>query len=298
MAKLTVEERPFLFDCFDDSLVGVVSLDPDQAGELGVLIVVGGPQYRVGSHRQFLLLARALAEHGVPCMRFDYRGMGDSTGARRSFDSVEDDIRAAIDAFFVQAPRLQGVMLWGLCDGASAAALYAPGDSRVRGLMLLNPWVRTDVGEAQVYLKHYYLKRLCSMAFWKKLVLGGVALGQSLRGFGQTWRAARKAGETSGVTDATADLPERMCAALGMARVPWRVVLSGRDYVAREFQDVSNGVSWSALGISDRVVHLPEADHTFSTAEWRDEVAAITLRWAQGLKAAGLMDVKKEGEER
>jgi len=50
------------------------------AADTGVLIVVGGPQYRVGSHRQFVMLARFLADHGVPCMRFDYRGMGDVSG--------------------------------------------------------------------------------------------------------------------------------------------------------------------------------------------------------------------------
>ena len=46
------------------------------AASRGMLIVVGGPQYRAGSHRQFTLLARDVAATGVPTMRFDYRGMG------------------------------------------------------------------------------------------------------------------------------------------------------------------------------------------------------------------------------
>ncbi|KAB8057318.1 hydrolase 1, exosortase A system-associated, partial [Janthinobacterium violaceinigrum] len=58
-------------------LVGILSL-PAAPGPRGVLIVTGGPQYRVGSHRQFVLLARALAAQGVPVLRFDLRGMGDS----------------------------------------------------------------------------------------------------------------------------------------------------------------------------------------------------------------------------
>jgi len=33
-------------------------------------------------------------------MRFDYRGMGDSEGEARTFESVQDDIRIAIDTFF------------------------------------------------------------------------------------------------------------------------------------------------------------------------------------------------------
>ena len=51
-------------------------------------------------------------------MRFDYRGMGDSTGDVRPFDDINDDIAAAIDEFFRQVPGLERVVLWGLCDGA------------------------------------------------------------------------------------------------------------------------------------------------------------------------------------
>jgi len=60
--------------------------DDDRRAACGVLIVVGGPQYRVGSHRQFLLLSRRLAAEGHPVMRFDYRGMGDASGAMRGFE--------------------------------------------------------------------------------------------------------------------------------------------------------------------------------------------------------------------
>jgi len=49
---------------------------PDVPRDCGVMIVVGGPQYRVGSHRQFLLLSRRLAAQGYAVWRFDYRGMG------------------------------------------------------------------------------------------------------------------------------------------------------------------------------------------------------------------------------
>lgn len=55
---------------------------------LGLLMVVGGPQYRVGSHRQFVLLARDLAAAGIPVFPFDYRGMGDSTGQARDFEGI------------------------------------------------------------------------------------------------------------------------------------------------------------------------------------------------------------------
>ena len=54
----------------------------------GVLLIVGGPQYRVGSHRQFVQLARSLAQLDIPVLRFDYSGMGDSAGDKKSFEQI------------------------------------------------------------------------------------------------------------------------------------------------------------------------------------------------------------------
>jgi len=47
----------------------------------------------VGSHRQFVQLARRLAKQGYPTLRFDYRGMGDSEGVYRSFENVGPDLQ-------------------------------------------------------------------------------------------------------------------------------------------------------------------------------------------------------------
>ena len=80
-------EQALVLGCEGSSMIGVLSGAGLPAGR-GVLIVVGGPQYRVGSHRQFILLARHLADRGVPTLRFDYRGMGDSRhGSLRGFDA-------------------------------------------------------------------------------------------------------------------------------------------------------------------------------------------------------------------
>jgi len=90
--------RPVEFSCEGDLLSGILHSGAADA-RTGVVIVVGGPQTRIGSHRQFLLLANALAAAGHPCLRFDYRGMGDSEGEPRDFEAVDADIRAAVDAF-------------------------------------------------------------------------------------------------------------------------------------------------------------------------------------------------------
>jgi len=92
--------------------------DAERPSETGVLIVVGGPQYRVGSHRQFVLTARRLAADGYTTLRFDATGMGDALGEPRSFEQLDDDLGSAIDALLASTPALRRVVLLGLCDGA------------------------------------------------------------------------------------------------------------------------------------------------------------------------------------
>ena len=97
------EERAIVMEAAACALVGVLATSAT-AGETGVVVVVGGPQYRVGSHRQFVHLARCLAEHGYPTLRFDCRGMGDSEGAPPGFEAIAPDLDAAVTAVVVIKP--------------------------------------------------------------------------------------------------------------------------------------------------------------------------------------------------
>ena len=56
-------ERALVFECEGEQLVGIVAAP--EAARVGVLVIVGGPQYRAGSHRQYVLLSRRLASAGV-----------------------------------------------------------------------------------------------------------------------------------------------------------------------------------------------------------------------------------------
>jgi alpha/beta superfamily hydrolase len=119
---MSFREEPFFFECERDRLPGIAAF-PDAPADIGVLIIVGGPQYRVGSHRQFVLLARAIATAGIPSMRFDFRGSGDATGEQHSYEDIGPDIGAAVAALFARMPQVKRVVLWGLC-GAATAALF------------------------------------------------------------------------------------------------------------------------------------------------------------------------------
>lgn len=279
---MNATERALSFPCGLDSLVGILHL-PAAPRSRGVVVVVGGPQYRAGSHRQFTLLARSLAAAGTPVLRFDYRGMGDSQGAARTFEDVSEDLRAAIDCFFHEVPGLREVVLWGLCDGASAAVLYAPQDARVRGLALLNPWVRTEQGAARATLKHYYGQRLRDPALWRKVAGGGFDLSGSLRSMLGMVRSALAPADKEQETVCGAGLPERLHAGLAGFNGRTLVLLAGADLTAQEFADTAKAPQWRALLQEPRAVchSLPQADHTFSRRDWHDQVVAWTLEWLE-----------------
>lgn len=292
MSPSRVLETPIVFECQGERLPAILHAAND-AGPLGLVLVVGGPQYRVGSHRQFVLLARHLAANGVSVFRFDYRGMGDGEGEARTFADIDDDINAAVNAFYRAAPTLRGVVLWGLCDAASASLFYGYQDERIKGLVLLNPWVYTEQGAAKTYLKHYYLRRLASAELWRKILafqfdyresFGSLArlAGTVMSGKNKTNRQTGASG--SAKVDANLILPVRLRECLRRYSGPVLLILSGKDLTADEFREAAAAdPEWRALLARDCIQRreLPDSDHTFSCRPWRDEVAAITLEWLQ-----------------
>lgn len=275
---MNFEERAVTFDCGAEALVGIVTI-PASPGERGVLIVVGGPQYRAGSHRQLLLLSRDLGANGIPVMRFDNRGMGDSEGDMRRFNAIEEDLRVAIDAFFANVPRLREVVVWGLCGAASAALLYAHGDPRVTGLFLANPWVRTDDGLAKTMLKRHYGPRLLDRKLWMKVLRGELNVVRALVDIARTVRRAVRSGSAP-----DEPFPARMAEGLMWFKGKVLVYLSGNDFTAREFEDMcATSTLWQrAIARSDlEWRRLPEANHTFSTRGWRDDVNRWTREWVK-----------------
>lgn len=316
-----VTEQALLLACQGEALPAIISRPAEgrQSGPRGVLVIVGGPQYKAGSHRQFTLLARALAAQGIPVLRFDYRGMGDGGGVQRTFDDVHDDVAVALDAFIAAVPGLREVALWGLCDGATAAVLHGARDPRVTGMVLLNPWARDEAGLAKAMLKHYYLQRLRDPALWKKIASGRFDARAALRGVAQQVATLlrRKASPPEEATAATVSgpgdgvapisavaaapapspvsapvsapapapiqpLPARLYDGLRAFTGPVLLIISPGDMTAMEFLEAANSSApWRKLMAAPRITRrdLPGANHTFASRAWRDQVAEWTGHW-------------------
>jgi len=278
-----VPEIALAFGGGDARKVAILHRPAELACETGVVIVVGGPQYRVGSHRQFVLLARRLAEEGVAVLRFDCTGMGDSVAAATPFDGSSPDITAATNLLLESVPDLRRVCLWGLCDGASAALIHAAGDDRITSLVLLNPWVRTEAGLAQAYLDNYYGRRMRNAAYWWKLIADPARLLRALSGYLRNRAVARS--DAASASDKAQPFLVRMLAGAQAFRGRTLVLLSGQDTVAAEFEGLlQRDPAWGrAFGRPTVAQHkLAEANHTFARREWRDWVADRTVEFVLG----------------
>jgi uncharacterized protein len=280
---------PIAFDVAGSSRIGVVHLPAGDARH-GVLIIVGGWQYRVGSHRQFVLLGRALAAAGIATMRFDSRGMGDSegeSGAPEPAEHLAPDIRAALDVFAECTPGIVDFTLCGLCDGASAALMYAPLDPRVTRLVLLNPWVSNQGGAARTAWRHYYLSRLTDPELWRKLASGRFAMRASLHGLSdRVARGAAPSGpqsaEAVAANEASLRIDRGMTEALDAFAGRILLVLSSRDLTADRYAAVVAGSArWRTLLRLGRAIRIDmlDTDHTFSRRVLRDALAADMERW-------------------
>lgn len=208
--------RLLTFPCGDDLLSG--SLD-EAAGSIGVLMVTGGSQTRIGSHRMYERLAKSLTEQDYPCLRYDRRGVGDSSGEDPGFRESAADIRAAADT--LRDAGAAQVIGFGLCDGATALALHAA-TAGLAGLILVNPWlVEAEAGDlAPAAARAHYRERLLSGEAWKRLLTGGVNIGKLVG-------SLRKAG---GGTDSR--LAEEAALGLVAARVPTALIFATGDGTA------------------------------------------------------------------
>lgn len=127
-----------LFGCFHPPREG-------QGSRWGVVTCYPQGHEYTAAHRAFRLLAARLARQGVPVLRFDYRGCGDSEGDS-GLGSVRgwlEDTRGAI----AELERRSGcttVRLVGLRLGAALAVLLGAGHERVGAVVAWDPVVNGE----------------------------------------------------------------------------------------------------------------------------------------------------------
>lgn len=183
---ISLQERLCRFGA-DGHLFGVLSRTSTDVDKPAILIFNGGAVHHVGPNRVYVTLARHLASMGLPCLRFDLEGIGDSVlrGAGRENHPYPGtaiaDARAAMD-FLRDRFGYRRFVAMGLCSGAHTAfhTALAMEDESIEELVLINPFafywkegmsldVMTRLMDAQ-----QYKKSMRDPSRWLKLLRGDV----------------------------------------------------------------------------------------------------------------------------
>lgn len=211
--------RLLTFLCEGERLAATLD---DGGGTIGLLLVIGGSQTRIGSHRMYERLSKSLAEKGYPCFRYDRRGVGDSGGNDPGYRASRPDLMAAARAFRAESPALSRIIGFGLCDGATALALFGA-ETGLAGAILVNPWlVEAETDELPpAAIRSHYWRRLTSREGLKKLLRGAVSWRKLFVGVRRALTVHRDAPLAMDVADA-----------LRRTALPCRLILASGDATA------------------------------------------------------------------
>jgi hypothetical protein len=175
-----VRERSLAIEQPFGRLFGVLT-EPtvSETTDLGVVLLNAGAIRRIGPNRMWVELARRWAARGVPSLRLDLEGLGDSDGDDGRFADVAelyvpqlvDQVQTAIDV--VEAHGIaQRFVLTGLCSGAYWSFHGALRDERVVAAFMVNP--RTLFWDASQETVRYLRRGLFQPASWRMVLSGDV----------------------------------------------------------------------------------------------------------------------------
>lgn len=168
------DELPIFFEAGDETLFGILTRPTSDDARVGVILVYGGAYNMTANVNQmWLRTARSLAARGFHVLRYDYRGIGDSTGKAGVFDHrspYTEDLRGAIQV--MHDVGLDRVYIVGDCLGARASLVCASDTDGIEALLMLVPMVRDatkgkDEEWAAEYSVTHYLRRAVQPSTWK-----------------------------------------------------------------------------------------------------------------------------------
>ena len=145
-----VEEVTFENTKAGVTLAGTLTL-PEKGDHYPVVVLISGsgPQNRdeeILGHKPFLVLADHLTRQGIGVLRFDDRGVGQSTGNFGTATTLDfaDDVEAAVN-FLKNDRKIRNIGLIGHSEGGMIAPLVASRSGDVSFIVLLaGPGLRGD----------------------------------------------------------------------------------------------------------------------------------------------------------
>lgn len=244
-----------------------------------VLFLHGWGAYRIGPHRMFVHAARYFAGQGIPVLRFDFSGRGDSDGSTEeaTIDSMTADACLAWNELRNLTPDGRRIIL-GMCSGAKiAAAVAADRSNAVDGVILWSPeppedaekkagGIRTVRRRSDIW--RAYRRKLMHPAVWRKAIAGRV-----------NWSLVRRAlWGRRGPEQVERQRDHDVYRAFGTYPGPRLLVFGNNDPSARDACDQHRRLA-QASGAEYRQQGIDNADHNFYHAAWERAVIEISAEW-------------------
>lgn len=264
-----------------EPLSGIVTR-PATAARVGVVLLNAGVLHRVGANRLNVTLARRLAALGMPALRFDAGGLGESgpRGPRATPHAPEvADTLEAVE-FLCATERVDRCVLVGLCSGAEAALRTAAASPRVVGVVALEGYAYPT---REFWLRRY-AARMLRPSGWQRL--------WSYR------RLLRRFGDTSDTPAGLHDGPFSLRAALGGRRLPPQeesaalfaslverelpilaAYAGGEHHYYNYTRQLRAAFPSVRFGTLLDVLYEPHADHTFSDTVIRRRLVSEIEAW-------------------
>jgi len=160
-----------------DQLLGVWNEPQERQYNAAVIFVTAGMLHHCGPFRLHVAAARELASRGIPSLRFDLSGIGESLAVGSqgsSLNRAASEIRDAINWIATTTDqngkeKIDKVILFGLCSGADDSLHAASLDDRIVGLISVDGCGYRTLGYHLRRAFLFYLPRILSLAKWKGL---------------------------------------------------------------------------------------------------------------------------------
>ena len=275
--------------------------------DTAVLLLSPGVKMRVGPGRIYCTLTERLVALGLPVLRFDFHGLGDSEGElteellKDVYNHIEvgrfvDDTIDAMD-WMSREHGTRRFILSGLCGGAITGLLTAQRDSRVAGLLALaiTPVLASRSAAPVLYMtsgqmadiRRTYLTKLLSPRAWLRLF----AFRSDYRVLWRTMTAPFKAKLQSKDASATTPPPESGNAnplfppaffSMMDSRRPILMIFGGSDRLLWEFEEKFAARHQPRLTAGPQCyeVHtIKAANHVLSFEPWQEEMLNTSTTW-------------------
>ena len=302
---------PVSFSCEGSRLRGSLHTPSVPGGRTGVILLNQGPIDRAGSHRLYIKLAARLVALGMPVLRFDARGVGESEGqwaadkisVLEAYGNIQrgawvPDTLAAIE-YMRQTVQVDEIVLAGLCGGA-CTAVFAGADNRaVSGIVAIGAPVTFSAVTQQVadlpdaVIEHHagrYIRKILQPSSWARFLslqtdyrtlLGvfGTALRRRLLRGGQADRISE--------TDAKINVP-MINAIRSAARTDKKLlfVFGGNDYLWQEFQEQLPRFGADRTALPFDLVTIDGANHILTEESWQEALYEAMTSWLSAAPSA------------